>query len=125
LCGGYPGAVNDYVWVHAPQQAHNIDRFAQGLGDIPGDVEPISWGVFPLMGDDALYVHWNGGGGIGDPLDRPPERVAADLAAGLISKAAASEIYGTVQTAGSIDQKATTAKREELRQARPVAGPRQ
>jgi hypothetical protein len=74
LCGGYPGAVNDYVWVHAPQQAHNIDRFAQGLGDIPGDDEPISWGVFPLMGDDALYVHWNGGGGIGDPLERPPEK---------------------------------------------------
>ena len=28
LCGGYPGSVNDYVWVHAPQDGHNTDRFA-------------------------------------------------------------------------------------------------
>jgi N-methylhydantoinase B len=120
LCGGYPGAVNDYVWVHAPQQAHNIDRFAQGLHEISGEEEPISWGVFPLMGDDALYVRWNGGGGIGDPLDRPPEKVTADLAAGVISKKAAYEIYGVVETAGSVDQIATVAKRKELRQARLV-----
>jgi N-methylhydantoinase B len=123
LCGGYPGAVNDYVWVHAPQQAHNIDRFAQDLGEIPGENEPISWGVFPLMGDDALYVRWNGGGGIGDPLDRSPEKVAADLAAGVISRQAASEIYGVVEAAGSVDQRATAAKRNELRQARLAAGP--
>jgi N-methylhydantoinase B len=123
LCGGYPGAVNDYVWVHAPQQAHNIDRFAQDLGEIPGDNEPISWGVFPLMGDDALYVRWNGGGGIGDPLDRSPEKVATDLAAGVISRQAAGEIYGVVEAAGSVDQGATAAKRKELRQARLAAGP--
>jgi N-methylhydantoinase B len=125
LCGGSPGAVNDYVWVHAPPQAYNIDRFAQGLHEIPGEDEPISWGVFPLMGDDALYVRWNGGGGIGDPLDRLPERVAADLAAGVISRQAASEIYGVVETAGSVDQGATAAKRKALRQARLVAGPSQ
>jgi N-methylhydantoinase B len=117
--------VNDYVWVHAPQQAHNIGRFAQGLDEIPGEDEPISWGVFPLMGDDALYVRWNGGGGIGDPLDRPPEMVATDLAAGVISRRAASEIYGVVETAGTVDQNATAANRKELRQARLVAGSRQ
>ena len=125
LGGGYPGAVNDYVWVHAPPQAHNIHRFAQGLHEISGEAEPISWGVFPLMGDDALYVRWNGGGGIGDPLDRPPEKVTADLTAGVISKKAASEIYGVIETAGSVDQSATEAKRKELRQARLVTAPRQ
>ena len=31
LCGGYPGAVNDYVWVHASQDGNNSDRFAQSL----------------------------------------------------------------------------------------------
>jgi N-methylhydantoinase B len=122
LCGGYPGAVNDYVWVHAPHQAHNTDRFAQGLREIPGDDEPISWGVFPLMGDDALYVRWNGGGGIGDPLDRAPEKVKADLAAGVISRQAAGEIYGVLETAGSVDEKATAAKRKQLRRARLAAG---
>ena len=125
LCGGYPGSVNDYVWVHAPQDDGNADRFAQTLDAIPGEDEPISWGVFPLMGDDALYVRWNGGGGIGDPLERPPEKVLIDVTTGHISKAAASEIYGVVESAGTIDKDATDAKRDELRRARLVAGPPQ
>jgi N-methylhydantoinase B len=125
LCGGYPGAVNDYVWVHAPRDGNNSDRFAQTLEAIPGEDEPISWGVFPLMGDDALYVRWNGGGGIGDPLDRPPEKVAADLAAGVISKEAASEVYGVVESAGSLDHRATDARRKALRRARLAGRPGQ
>ena len=97
LGGGYPGGVNDYVWVHAPQEMHNVDRFAHSLDTIPGEREPISWGVFPLMGNDALYVRWNGGGGIGDPLERPAEKVLADIDAGLISEKAAADIYGIVR----------------------------
>jgi N-methylhydantoinase B len=120
LCGGYPGAGNDYVWVHAPKDGNNSDRFADKLGAIPGEDEAISWGVFPLMGDDALYVRWNGGGGIGDPLDRSAEKVTADIAAGLISKEAASEVYGVIENAGVADRSATKAKRTELRQARLV-----
>jgi len=125
LCGGYPGSVNDYVWVHAPQDGHNTDRFAQTLDAIPGEDEPISWGVFPLMGDDALYVRWNGGGGIGDPLDRPPEKVMTDVTTGHISKAAAREVYGVVEIAGTVDASATDARRKELRQAQLAAGPTQ
>jgi len=118
LGGGYPGGVNDYVWVHAPREMHNVDRFAHSLGTIPGESEPISWGVFPLMGNDALYVRWNGGGGIGDPLDRPAEKVLADIDAGLISEKAATDIYGIVRKDGALDQSATQAKRAVLRDAR-------
>jgi N-methylhydantoinase B len=122
LGGGYPGGVNDYVWVHAPQELHNVDRFAQSLDTIPGESEPISWGVFPLMGNDALYVRWNGGGGIGDPLDRPAEKVLADIDAGLISEKAATDIYGIVRKDGTFDQVATQAKRAALRDARLSTG---
>jgi N-methylhydantoinase B len=122
LCGGYPGSVNDYVWVHAPQDGRNADRFAQTLDAIPGEDEPISWGVFPLMGDDALYIRWNGGGGIGDPLERPAEKVMADVTTGHISEAAASEIYGVVGSIGTIDRTATDARRKELRRARLAGG---
>jgi N-methylhydantoinase B len=125
LGGGYPGGVNDYVWVRAPQEVHNVDRFAQSLDTIPGDSEPISWGVFPLMGNDALYVRWNGGGGIGDPLDRPAEKVLADIEAGLISEQAACDVYGIVHKARALDEAATKAKRSVLRQARLAAGPAQ
>ena len=122
LCGGYPGSVNDYVWVHAPQDGHNTDRFATTLDAIPGEDEPISWGVFPLMGDDALYVRWNGGGGIGDPLDRAPEKVLADVTTGHISNEAARDVYGVIEAAGAVDVSATAARRKELRQARLAAG---
>ena len=120
LCGGYPGAVNDYIWVHAPKDGNNHGRFAETLEAISGEDEPIAWGVFPLMGDDALYVRWNGGGGIGDPLDRPPEKVMADISGGLVSREAASEVYGVIEKAGALDRSATEAKRTELRQARLV-----
>ncbi|MGZ5841533.1 MAG: hydantoinase B/oxoprolinase family protein [Xanthobacteraceae bacterium] len=122
LGGGYPGGVNDYVWVHAPREMHNVDRFAHSLDTIPGEREPISWGVFPLMGNDALYVRWNGGGGIGDPLERPAEKVLADIDAGLISEKAAADIYGIVRQDGALDQNATQAKRAALRDARLSTG---
>jgi N-methylhydantoinase B len=124
LGGGYPGGVNDYVWVHAPSEMHNADRFAATLDAIPGESEPISWGVFPLMGNDALYVRWNGGGGVGDPLNRPAEKVLADIGAGLISEQAAAEVYGVVGKNGALDQSATKAKRTALRDARLNAGGR-
>ncbi len=122
LGGGYPGGVNDYVWVHAPHEMHNVDRFAQSLDTIPGDSEPISWGVFPLMGSDALYIRWNGGGGIGDPLERPPEKVLADIDAGLISEQAASEVYGVIRNEKTVDGAATKTKRTSLRLARLSPG---
>ena len=122
LGGGYPGGVNDYVWVHAPREMHNVDRFAQSLDTIPGESEPISWGVFPLMGNDALYVRWNGGGGIGDPLDRPADKVLADIDAGIISERAAADIYGIVSKDGALDKDATQAKRTALRHARISTG---
>jgi N-methylhydantoinase B len=121
LGGGFPGSVNDYVWVHSPREMHNIDRFAQSLNTIPGESEPISWGVFPLMGNDVLYVRWNGGGGIGDPLDRRAEKVVADIEAGLISERAGTEIYGVVREGRALDEVATRAKRSALRQARLAA----
>jgi N-methylhydantoinase B len=122
LGGGYPGGVNDYVWVHAPKEMHNVDRFAHSLGTIPGVSEPVSWGVFPLMGDDALYVRWNGGGGVGDPLDRSADKVLADIDAGLISEQAAAEVYGVVSKGRALDEKATKTKRAALREARLAAG---
>jgi hypothetical protein len=51
-------------------------------------------------------------------LDRQAESVTADLAAGVISKEAARDVYGVVETAGTVNPDATEAKRRELRQAR-------
>lgn len=120
LSGGYPGAINDYVWVHAPQDA---DRsFANSLATMPGEKQPISWGVFPLMQKDALYVRWNGGGGIGDPLRREPAKVMQDVIDGVVSLRAADQVYGVILNQGAVDANATQQRRAELRRTRMAGG---
>jgi N-methylhydantoinase B len=67
---------------------------------------------------DVLYFNTWGGGGAGDPYDREPERVGADVARGLVTVAGARR-YGVVcDEAGRVDPAATEALRSELRAAR-------
>ena len=121
LAGGNPGAINDYVWVHSPESEHGHNCFSQSLSSIPGEKEAISWGVFPLMGKDALYVRWNGGGGVGDPLDRDPASVLTDVINKVISAEAAREIFGVEIQAGTLDAAKTELLRKSLRADRYVA----
>lgn len=51
-------------------------------------------GRSPLKPGDRVRVRYPGGGGFGRPVDRKADAVSADLRAGLISEAAAREIYG-------------------------------
>lgn len=114
IAGGFAGSANDYIWVHEPAAAHNANRFADNVAEIPGDKEPISWGVFPLKGNDALYVRWNGGGGIGDPLEREPQKVADDVTQGVISSEAAEAVYGVVISGRKVDAAATQSRRQKM-----------
>ena len=120
--GGYPGAPNRYVWVHNNEaEKRNLDpSFALSLDEMPGRQENISWGVFPLMGKDTLYVSWNGGGGFGDPLERDVEQVRADLDGRFVTREAAQQVYGVVTDAktGAVDLAATKSLRERMRGAR-------
>ena len=118
LAGGNPGAINDYVWVHSPDAEQGHSCFSQSLSSIPGEKEAISWGVFPLMGNDALYVRWNGGGGVGDPLDRDPHSVLIDVTNQVISIDAARKIFGVQIQGQSIDVDGTTNLRTNLRKER-------
>jgi N-methylhydantoinase B len=43
---------------------------------------------------DRLVLEMPGGGGLGDPLARDPQAVAADVRNGLVSETAARTIYG-------------------------------
>ena len=125
LAGGYPGAINDYVWVHTPTDVGEAGRFAQDLDAMPGGKEPISWGVFPLMDKDALYLRWDGGGGVGDPLERESDKVLRDVVEGIISPRAASEVYGIVLDGGKVDADATAVRRKTLRGSRIASEARQ
>jgi N-methylhydantoinase B len=55
-------------------------------------------GAFLFRNTDVFAVTWQGGGGIGDPLDRLPAEVAVDVRHGIVSAEAARDVYGVVLT---------------------------
>lgn len=69
-------------------------------------------GALHLEPAERLLVRTPGGGGFGDPLRRAAALVAADVAGGLVSTAAAHSVYGVVFTAqGTVDTEATRRRR--------------
>jgi N-methylhydantoinase B len=62
-----------------------------------------------LKKGDGFMIRSGGGGGFGDPKQRPAQRVADDVAEGYISAEAAAADYGVVVdgATGKIDQAAT------------------
>ena len=53
-----------------------------------------------LQKGDVVRVQTAGGGGIGDPRERPREKVMEDVKAGIISAEHARQVYGFVDTEG-------------------------
>jgi len=105
VCGGHGGAPNRF---YVRRAGTDVEP-----SPLPGKVS-----AFPLVRDDVVVMASSGGGGFGDPLDRDPARVAADLAQGLVSPAAAASVYGVVVTEGAVHNAATAARRRELIAAR-------
>ncbi len=73
---------------------------------------------------DQLWEYIAGGAGYGDPLDRDPELVLADVLDRKVSRDAAREAYGVVLAAAGdlVDELATKERREALRRQRgPIA----
>jgi N-methylhydantoinase B len=93
-----------------PVGSHVIRDGADLRFPTPGKV-----GGFRLVKDDVLVLQSAGGGGYGDPLERPVERVVGDLRDGYISPAACRERYGVVVRDGlEVDAAATASLRREL-----------
>ncbi|MGH7311290.1 MAG: hydantoinase B/oxoprolinase family protein, partial [Candidatus Rokuibacteriota bacterium] len=105
VCGGGSGATNRF-WVRRGGQPRQPSP-------LPGKVSG-----FPLEPGDLFVMESSGGGGFGDALQRDPELVAADLAAGYVTPGAAEATYGAVLRGGAIDDAATAARRQALREAR-------
>jgi N-methylhydantoinase B len=77
-----------------------------------GSEEIFFKGERELGPGDELRVSSGGGGGYGDPFDRPVEAVVADIRAGYVSVKQSHEIYGVVLAADlSVDAEATAALR--------------
>jgi N-methylhydantoinase B len=72
-------------------------------------------GTVSLNVGDRVYIITGGGGGFGPPLERPAERVQADVRRGVVSREVASREYGVVlDDANNIVLSATEARRREM-----------
>jgi N-methylhydantoinase B len=61
-----------------------------------GTVESLSMARAAVQTDDVVRVRSGGGGGWGDPLERDPQAVAADVRNGFVTLDAARETYGVI-----------------------------
>ena len=77
------------------------------------DIATMSDGT-RLRRGDLLRIITPGGGGWGNPAERPVELVLDDVLDGFVSKEAAERIYGVVFRDGDIDHDATRRRREGL-----------
>ncbi len=85
----------------------------------------ISGANIPVPAQAQAIVRTGGGGGWGNPLDRPAAVVAEDAAEELISRKAARDLYGVVLRGNmSLDETATRRLRERLRSARKARSKR-
>src|SRR5699024_670767 len=82
-------------------------RHTESFGPIPG--------FFGINHGDVIAYSCQGGGGFGDPLDREPQLVAADVGNEYVSMDDAHNLYGVVLNDGVIDDRATDALRNRLR----------
>jgi N-methylhydantoinase B len=92
--------------------AHQVFRERAG-----GTVEELDTvATVELLPGERILTVTNGGGGYGDPLERDPERVRADVEAKIVSVERAREVYGVVlRPDGAVDEAATSAQRRRNR----------
>ncbi len=84
--------------------------------DALADAEPVRAG-------EVIRIRTTGGGGWGDPLDRPYAEVLQDVAWGKVSVDGAWADYAVRIVDGVLDEAASDAERERRRAARPARRP--
>jgi N-methylhydantoinase B len=122
LSGGYPGNTGRDVVARNSEAQHLLSagRLPAGLDELGGDQElGQCYAQSYLAPGDVFFMHWQGGGGYGDPLLRVPDAVGHDLREGKITVGAAERIYGVALTPdGTVDEDRTAELRSELRGSR-------
>jgi N-methylhydantoinase B/acetone carboxylase alpha subunit len=133
LFGGYPGAL---AYIHNIRGADLVERANRGEAYPVADGSYDDPALMELGGEheykqdsfttdeqiasgDLYLVVLRGGSGLGDPLRRPPDAVAADIAGNHLLPRFADSVYGVaVSGEGAVDADATERRREEIRRIR-------
>jgi N-methylhydantoinase B len=101
ICGGYAGALN---WISVIRDGKPVKTSEM----------PLKAGGFKLLPGDIVLYLVSGGGGYGDPLERPEEWVLNDVRDGYVSIDGAREDYGVVISDDAVDSAATATLRKQL-----------
>jgi N-methylhydantoinase B len=75
----------------------------------------------PVRAGEVIRIRTTGGGGWGDPLDRPYDEVLRDVAWGKVSLAGARDHYGVVVTGPADDHRVDEDTSDDLRVGRRAA----
>jgi N-methylhydantoinase B len=121
--GGYPGACNQRVLLRNTDvwERTKPDRWPDDVREITGEEQFLvaQPGKLTLRHGDVYAMTPETGGGWGDPLTRDAQSIAQDVAAGLVSRDVAADIYGVALAAdGTADEAATADHRASIRAAR-------
>ena len=130
LFGGYPTSTNGYLHVRgadAVAQMRESGRIPDHVDQLAGEGMPVaakSFDQFSTPADVWVY-RWSGAGGYGDPIERDPEAVRADVVNGRSSREWALKTYGVVlgeEAEATVDAAATEARRGAIRDERLAGG---
>ena len=105
ILGGRPGGVSEKWLIRADGRRTPLESKVDNVKVAPGD---------------RIVFRTAGGGGWGDPLERDPARVQADVRRKLMSSQAAEREYGVVLAGDrfELDAVATEERRESIRRVR-------
>jgi N-methylhydantoinase B len=124
--GGYPGCAGTFFPVRGSNVAALIDQGVLPTRQrLEGRTEVVRSKVthLDLARGDVFVATAGGGAGVGDPLLRPAEKVAADVINGYVTADHARVIYGVIVNGEEIDAAATDARRAEIRRERIGSDP--
>jgi N-methylhydantoinase B len=127
--GGLPAGAGNFYPVRATNVAALLEEGTLPTRErLDGEtvVVPSKVTHMVLGRGDVFVAVSGGGGGLGDPLLRAPETVAADVRAGYVSAAHAEAVYGVVLDADrAVAAAATDARRADIRRERIGREPEQ
>lgn len=117
ICGGSPGSSSGFALL--PEM--DYERLAREGIDA---IVPMPSALMMVSPTQMVFIASQGGGGLGEPLDREPAAVLDDVREGLVSLDAARDIFGVLFEAFTdfdamvVDERATFAQRAHLRRLR-------
>ncbi len=117
LFGGFEGSCNS-ACVEAGGGESPVGRITGPADLTPATVLGAKPGAFLLRRNEVFAYSFQGGGGYGDPLERSPVLVVADVYDGLLSRNEAERRYGVVLDGAGVDEALTSAAREHARARR-------